>query len=392
MFVPNEGQSVLCMRLLNWYRNPDKQIFVYTGGPGTGKTSALLYFIEHMRIDISDVLPVAYSGKAVNVLCDKGFYNASTIHSAFYEPVRMIKKDEFGNTVEDDYGNPKITFDFVLKQELASDYKLIVIDELSMVPDNIMEDILSFGIPVIGMGDVDQLPPIFGICSYMLRPDYYLTEIMRQDKDNPIISFCQWAKFGDPLRCGTYGDSRILSHIDYGENLVDDYDMIICCRNNTRDGINDIIRKDIFHREDYPVLGDKLICRQNLKDFSEGGRFLTNGTIGYLIYTEPGSRTSKKMTIDFTPDYDDSIVFQNVIMDMKYISQDHHGRSAMGLTKYVKFEYGNVITAHLSQGSEYNRVLYIDEPFGSPELRRKLRYTAISRAAKSIDIVTNSAY
>lgn len=392
MFVPNEGQSCLCSRLLEWYHNPSKQIFVYTGGPGTGKTSALLYFIEQMGIDLADVLPVAYSGKAVNVLSDKGFYNASTIHSAFYEPIRTIKKDEKGNVIEDEYGNPKISFDFALKEQLAREYKLIVIDELSMVPDKIMYDILSFGILVVGMGDIDQLPPIFGVCSYMLRPDYFLTEIMRQDKDNPIIEFCQRAKYGDPLTCGQYGESRIMSYIDYGDNLVTDYDMIICCRNNTRDEINDIIRRGIYHREEYPVFGDKLICRQNIKDFSEGGRFLTNGTIGYLIYVIPGSRTSKKMVIDFTPDYDDSIVFPNVVMDMKYISQDYHGRSAMGLTKFVKFEYGNVITAHLSQGSEYDRVLYIDEPFGSAELRRKLRYTAISRAAKSIDIVVNSAY
>ena len=58
------------------------------------------------------------------------------------------------------------------------------------------------------------------------------------------------------------------------------------------------------------------------------------------------------------------------------------------MSRFVKFEYGNVITAHLSQGSEYDRVLFIDEAFGSRELRKKIKYTAISRASKSIDIVT----
>ena len=392
MFVPNAGQAELCKRLLEWRRHKDKPIFVYTGGPGTGKTSALIYFIEKMNISLDDVLPVAYSGKAVNVLCEKGFTNAQTIHSAFYQPLMTKKRDEFGELILDENDEPQTTLDFVLRPELTHPYKLIIIDELSMVPDNIMKDILSFDIPIVGMGDIDQLPPIFGMCSYMMRPDFYLDEIMRQDKDNPIIGFCQKVKYGEPIRCGTYGESRVLPSIELGENLVNDYDMIICCRNITRDNINDIIRHKVYNRPDYPEFGDKLICRQNIKDFSNGGRYLTNGTIGFIVYVTPGSRTSKKMKIDFAPDYDENIVFPNVIMDMNYISQDYHGRSAIGLTKYVKFEYGNIITAHLSQGSEYERVLYLDEPFGSSDLRRKLRYTAISRASKSIDIVINSLY
>ena len=345
-----------------------------------------------MNISLDDVLPVAYSGKAVNVLCEKGVTNAQTIHSAFYQPLMTKKRDEFGELILDENDEPQTTLDFVLRPELTHPYKLIVIDELSMVPDNIMKDILSFDIPIVGMGDIDQLPPIFGMCSYMMRPDFYLDEIMRQDKDNPIIGFCQKVKYGEPIRCGTYGESRVLPSIELGENLVNDYDMIICCRNITRDNINDIIRHKVYNRPDYPEFGDKLICRQNIKDFSNGGRYLTNGTIGFIVYVTPGSRTSKKMKIDFAPDYDENIVFPNVIMDMNYISQDYHGRSAIGLTKYVKFEYGNIITAHLSQGSEYERVLYLDEPFGSSDLRRKLRYTAISRASKSIDIVINSLY
>ena len=92
--------------------------------------------------------------------------------------------------------------------------------------------------------------------------------------------------------------------------------------------------------------------------------------------------------IDFVPDYDTNAIFPNVFMDTKYIQLGYEERQDFGMSKYVKFEYGNLITAHLSQGSQYDRVLYLDEPFGSRELRKKIKYTAISRAAKSIDIVT----
>ena len=53
-----------------------------------------------------------------------------------------------------------------------------------------------------------------------------------------------------------------------------------------------------------------------------------------------------------------------------------------------RIEYANAITVHSSQGSQYDRILYIDDGFsGSRDTLKKLKYTAISRAAKRIDIV-----
>ena len=63
-------------------------------------------------------------------------------------------------------------------------------------------------------------------------------------------------------------------------------------------------------------------------------------------------------------------------------------RKEYGMSSYEKFEYAYAITTHLSQGSQYQRVLYFDEPFGGgQDVIKKLRYTAITRAITSIDIV-----
>ena len=389
-FQPNDGQYELSKRMSKWYDHPYKPIYVYSGGPGTGKTTVFKYFLESIGLTNEEIIACAYSGKAVDTMCNRGL-TAQTIHSSFYTPSLYRVKDEYGDYVIEN-GQYKYKLDFVLKESLPENIKLIVIDELSMVPDTIMEDILSFGLPVIGMGDIDQLPPIFGSCSYMMRPDFFLTEIMRQDKDSPIVWLCRQVNAGERLRCGTYGNCRILDSIPMDQNLINDYDIIISCRNKTRDAFNDTIRQDILGRSIYPVIGDKIICRQNVKSFSGSGRFLTNGTIGWIDEIIPGTKTSKKMEIDFAPDYNESAIFPNLEMDTKYIQMPYEERNEVGLTKYIKFEYGYTITAHLSQGSEYPRVLYIDEPFGSNELKKKLRYTAISRASKSIDIVLSKQY
>jgi ATP-dependent exoDNAse (exonuclease V) alpha subunit len=49
------------------------------------------------------------------------------------------------------------------------------------------------------------------------------------------------------------------------------------------------------------------------------------------------------------------------------------------------FEFGDVITVHLSQGSQAENVLYIYEHFGGGrELEAKLNYTAITRAREGL--------
>ena len=386
-FVPNLGQTELIRRIKSWWKTLEKPMFVFSGGPGTGKTTTLKYVIEDLGISLDDVIGIAYSGKAVNVIAGNGL-PAETIHAFAYIPQLVKLKDEMGEYIVNSSGDYKYSLEFVLKERIDDNIKLIIIDELSMVPDWMVNDILSFGIPVIGVGDKDQLPPVFGTCSYILRPDYELTEIMRQEKDNPIIQFCQTVNHYGNLKYGTYGSSRILRSIDLGDNLIKDYDMIICCKNQTRDRINNLIRKDIYGRKDYPEVGDKIICRQNVKDRTDGRRYLTNGTIGWIDEILSPTYSSKKLCIDFVPDYDTNAIFPNVFMDTKYIQLGYEERQDFGMSKYVKFEYGNLITAHLSQGSQYDRVLYLDEPFGSRELRKKIKYTAISRAAKSIDIVT----
>ena len=49
-----------------------------------------------------------------------------------------------------------------------------------------------------------------------------------------------------------------------------------------------------------------------------------------------------------------------------------------------KFEYAEAITVHLSQGSQYNKVLYYDEWIGDRNDMLKMRYTAVTRAIDSV--------
>jgi cell division transport system ATP-binding protein len=65
---------------------------------------------------------------------------------------------------------------------------LVIIDECSMVDAELGRDLLSFGKPVLVLGDPAQLPPVKGGGFFTdAEPDVMLTEVHRQAADNPII-------------------------------------------------------------------------------------------------------------------------------------------------------------------------------------------------------------
>ena len=147
-FVLTNDQEMAVARIKNWYSRKGsspiwKRYFVLSGAAGTGKTSLIQYIIKNLNVAESSILCCAFTGKASLNLQRKG-NKSSTLHSSIYE----CSSDLHGNPV------------FTLKNYIP--YKLIIVDEASMISENIFNDILSFGIPTIFVGDHCQLPPIEG--------------------------------------------------------------------------------------------------------------------------------------------------------------------------------------------------------------------------------------
>lgn len=385
-----DEQESLKKEIIRWYRNfpYGKPYYYYSGAAGTGKTTVIHSVIVELDLDISEVISCAYVGKAVLVLMRHGL-PASTIHSLIYTP-RLTTHKEF---VLDDFGNPKEIkkrkMEFVLKDKLPEKIKLIIVDECAMVNDSIREDIMSFGIPIIMTGDQNQLPPVFGTSSILDNPDFVLTKIMRQAEGDPIVYLSQCILNDIPLEYGIYGKSKVVPSITIDKNILTDYDMILCGKNKTREELNNRIREEVLHYNDpKPRLGDKIICRKNNWQESLNGIYLTNGLVGYITEIDYCSLYRDIVYIDFRPDFmEDS--FEKLSLDYKYLKADWSERKdyGFGFNDLERFEYAYAITTHLSQGSEYSDVLYMDEYFHDQLTLKRLRYTAITRARDSITYV-----
>ena len=174
----------------SWFKSQTNQVFEISGPAGSGKTTLILYLIDQLGLDLDQVLFVAYMGKAACRMALNGL-PAKTIHSAIYKYEKVIARDEEGKIIYNENGKVKKVGKFVLKDRIGKGIKLIVLDEGSMVNEEIATDLLSFGIPTIVLGDLNQLPPVFGKPYFLREPDVILKQVMRQNEGNPIIYLSQ---------------------------------------------------------------------------------------------------------------------------------------------------------------------------------------------------------
>ena len=78
-----------------------------------------------------------------------------------------------------------------------------------MVDAELGRDLMSFGVPVLVLGDPAQLPPIQGGGFFTeAEPDMMLTEVHRQAEDNPIIRLSMDIRAGRDLDLGRYGETE----------------------------------------------------------------------------------------------------------------------------------------------------------------------------------------
>ena len=339
---------------------------------------------------MDDVLFVAYVGKAALQLTRSGV-NGRTIHSAFYDIDFVPVKDDDGKPV---IKNGKVVTrpEFIKKEKIPRNIKLIVIDEAPMVNESFGVDIESFNVPIICLGDLQQLPPVIGGTKYLIRPDYVLTKIMRQAEGNPIIYLSQLASRGEPIPYGKYGDKcYVIPKDKVNDNMLLKADMILTPTNASRARINKYIREELRGIDsDLPVVGEKLICRKNNRNRIIGdGVYLVNGMLGYVIDVNKSTYNTRTVDITFSPDFNDQLVFNNVRIDYKTLIQSiqtDNGVYKKGYSVYDMFEFGDCITVHLSQGSQAENVLFMSEPFGrgDRDIQNKLNYTGITRAREGL--------
>jgi len=372
-FSPQQDQALV--EVNRWIKNGESQIFRLFGYAGTGKTTLARHLAEGVD---GDVLFAAFTGKAAQVLRSKGARKASTIHSLIYRP----RGEE---TVEDEEtGKKNVLPTFSLnRQSPVSKADLIIIDECSMVDEELGRDLMSFGTPILVLGDPGQLPPVSGGGFFTEHePDILLEEVHRQARDNPIIELAQMVREGRDIMYGDYGTTaRIISKSNVTSDLVLDADQVLVGTNRTRRSYNMRLRELKDFDGPLPAAGDKLVCLRN-----DNAKGLLNGSL-WQVTSAP--RTVKPVMNLLVRAEDEGIERNSAkIKLLKAVFEEPGVEIPWQMRRrHDDFDYGYALTVHKAQGSQWDQVVLFDESYAFREHRQRWLYTAVTRAAERLTIV-----
>ncbi len=366
-----------------------KKVQTLGGYAGTGSLSC----IKQLKRLLPRHAVCAYTGKATNVLRSKGL-DASTIHSLIYKPEKIVEYTE-------EYGRRERVI-FVLRTKYDIHCDGFIVDEASMVSREIHNDLLTFNLPIIYIGDHGQLEPISDDRSgnnkpfnIMESPDITLEKIHRNAGE--IAYFAEFLRKGNEAR-------EWMKHEMYSGNIVrfftrdewldqeDPFDgfnvehQIICAYNNTRVNLNQVIRNHLKLPPDEFVVGDRVICLQNSKEIG-----IFNGMQGIIEnITQPISKVDG---------LGNKIIPDRILFKSDGVSRAVRIRpSAFNFIpdrskprpydKYrIPFDYAYVITCHKSQGSEWDIVTVLEQRCRGWSHSR-WAYTGGSRAKRLLNWVT----
>ena len=339
------------------------QVFRLFGYAGTGKTTLAKYLAEHVD---GEVKFAAFTGKAASVMRGKGCRGASTIHGLIY------RARESGEEIP--------SFD-LWDEAPASKAELIIIDECSMVDAELGRDLLSFGVPVLVLGDPAQLPPISGGGFFTdAEPDVMLTEVHRQAQDDPIVRLSMDIRAGDYLEPGRYGETEVVAKSDLDPQRVLEADQVLVGRNATRRAHNIRMRERRGFEDKLPAAGDKLVCLRNNRR-----KGLFNGSLWSV--KERGARRTGIMTMRLLPDDDSGARGVKVSVRPECFCGGIEQIDWARRKPYDEFDYGYVLTVHKAQGSQWDDVVLFDESVVFGESRQRWLYTGVTRAAQRLTVV-----
>lgn len=433
--------------VIQWLKESDKQYFVIKGGAGTGKTHNIIELQERIPNSIvvsftnKAVKVIINRGGSAHTIHSTFFKVIPTgKYKTIYTPkinsiTHQVEKDSSGNTVLSESVEEICNYLFdshaVSKKGIDLNSEVVVIvDESSMVPIEILYEFLEHtDFRFIFIGDHNQLPPI--------NPDYdslkkememYLRDGLTPNEDDfhRYLELKQYDKFFENapadylltvnfrqasgsvinvisdsiLNTGSYPTSLtvkgLVEIVDmYKDKVTTDTltatfaaasqkeEIIIAWKNETCNKINSRVRAEIHaatfskkpqNQHSRYLAGDKLYVNSK---FSSENLIISKGSFIHVIRVLDYDYINNLAIADCT--IDDSTEIVNLILDQGYVKTRVRGISAVNTT------FGFCITAHKSQGSQWDIVIVVDE--GIHIERKRWLYTAITRAKNCLIVI-----
>lgn len=369
----------------------EKNLLIITGGPGTGKTTIIKAIVQmykeihNYNYDelVDKIALLAPTGRAAKRMSESTLLPASTIH-------RFLKWNKDNN-------------EFLINEYNKDFSEFIIIDEVSMIDNALFDSLLrglTHNVKIILVGDYNQLPSVGSgqILKDLIESDMidtvHLDLLYRQNENSYIVNLAHEIKNNDLsldflnkkddyafIECDSSSVVRNVIEIckkamQKGQTLKDIQVLVPMYKGmNGIDNLNiklqelfnpsDLDKKEITFGEVIFRENDKILQLTNMPDDN-----VYNGDIGTISMIKTSHETKSKKN-EIYVDFDGNVV--------KYEPKD-----------FINIKHGYAISIHKAQGSEFNSVIMPIDNSHRRMLYKKLIYTGITRAKKSLVLVGSS--
>lgn len=391
-----------------------------SGYAGTGKTTLASHIADIAKAVGLKVWFVAPTNKAAEVLRRKGNAGVSTVHRLLYKfhNKRWIKVIETAQGL----------------REKEEDTKLIICDEASMLSDKLLDDLEEYakfmGNKILYMGDPFQLPPVGHASRTVFDNEHksVLTQVMRQKEESAILDWAtalrerQFAFAPDESKGDVLIEDRVTLWKSYIADLNAGKDVtMVTWKNDARVKFNAGVRSYLGYHGKTLQEGEPIMAISN-------GIYMNNGETmnapkgleflgkDNLYVTVAGKEKAVVVPAEFYR-YDDDGCTKRIILVPEFMGASiapqflkglYYWREEGGWKKEFTTTigsgrrtrvtldlsvsictYGYAITAHKSQGSQWDEVYItgISKLTGQQITNARWLYTAVTRAASKVHML-----
>lgn len=380
-------------KLDRWYRKYQHQIIEVSGVIGTGVWQLIQNFIELESFDPREIMYLSYDQKQVIELASKR-YHAYYINRIIYNYVRIT---DF-HTLSVINPNSKVTeyeWKKKLKKKIDKKYKLMIVFDSTLLNFRTLNDLSSFGIPIILLRD-PMLLPSPDTYTFLRDANIELREPHPELVRNPIVHFAHKVLLQDKISPGSYDTVMVVPRKQMNLYNLKSSDMNITLSEKSRDEINMIYRKKILKRPDMiNVPNERMIVMDHMynhklvnTDEKRIKLFLTKGTVGYLNKINKHALYTKYVPIEFRLDFYHD-VFTDLILDRHYLNKIEVPSRQMIPDETIHLEYAYALTPTLARVNHWNKITLLIDQTDIEDLDFYIRsiYTAISRARSTLTII-----
>ncbi|MCL2577591.1 MAG: ATP-dependent RecD-like DNA helicase [Defluviitaleaceae bacterium] len=378
-----------------------KGVLILTGGPGTGKTTAINTIISMLEQQELSVTLAAPTGRAAKRMSEATGREAKTIH-------RLLEVEFMS-----EYSRRQT---FRKNEESPLETDVLIVDESSMIDIILMKsllDAIAEGTRLILVGDVDQLPSVGAgnvlkdLINSGCLPVARLTEVFRQAAESAIITNAHRINKGEyPALNNKEKDFFFMPRQnpdDVTRTILDLITNRLPAYKNF-DSLHDIQVLTPMRKSVLGVTQLNAVLQANLNPPSPKKREREYGTV---IFREGDKVMQIRNNYDATwesfsargerMDFGEG-VFNGDMGIIRAIDDedgltvlfDDNRRVNYSFSQLDELELAYAVTVHKSQGSEY-RVVIIPIVSGPPMLlTRNLLYTAVTRARELAVIIGSS--